>query len=197
MKLAHNAFSFLMASCLLLAPSAWGNDSAEGNWFSKRYQHAKDRLSQIIRSQNQELYLTGYAWHNRYAYDKEKLETYNEHAWGGGYGRGIIDEDGDWQSLYGFAFLDSHKRVQPIIGYGYLKQWQPIRDIRFGIGLSPLITMRSDINNGYPFPGLVPLAAIQVKRLSFMGAYVPGHHNIGNVLFLFVRYTFGDIPPEK
>lgn len=168
-----------------------------GSWLSHSYQNAKTRLSQIIHSQNQELYLTGYAWHNRYTYDKERIKTYNENAWGGGYGRSITDEDGDWQALYGFAFLDSHKRVQPIIGYGFMKQWQPVRDVRFGLGVSPLLTMRSDINQGYPFPGLVPLAGIQIKRLSFMGAYVPGHHNIGNVLFLFARYTFGDMPSEK
>ncbi|MCH9717980.1 MAG: phospholipid:lipid A palmitoyltransferase, partial [Gammaproteobacteria bacterium] len=27
-----------------------------------------------------ELYLTGYAWHNRYQYPKEKLSKYNERA---------------------------------------------------------------------------------------------------------------------
>lgn len=197
MQRRPKALSCFVTGCVFYASSLWGGDLAEGNWFSKHYEQAKDRLTQILHSQNQDLYLTGYAWHNRATYDKDRLATYNENAWGGGYGRSIIDEHGNWQSLYGFAFLDSHKRVQPILGYGYLKQWHTAEDVRFGIGLSPLITMRSDINNGYPFPGLVPLASIQVKHLSFMGAYVPGHRNVGNVLFLFVRYTFGDLPVKK
>ena len=29
-----------------------------------------------------ELYISGYAWHNRYYYDRDRLHRYNEHAWG-------------------------------------------------------------------------------------------------------------------
>ena len=68
------------------------------------------RLDQIWSEGNNDLYISGYSWHNRSMYSAEKIRSFNERAWGGGYGRSIYDEDGDWQGLYGMAFLDSHRR---------------------------------------------------------------------------------------
>jgi palmitoyl transferase len=81
-------------------------------------QSACNRLDQIWNQGNDELYLTGYAWHNRAAYSADKIKSFREESWGGGWGKGIYDEDGDWQGLYGMAFLDSHGHVEPIAGYG-------------------------------------------------------------------------------
>ena len=46
-----------------------------------------------------ELYLTGYAWHNRYYYDADRLSRYNENAWGGGLGKSFFDENGNLNPL--------------------------------------------------------------------------------------------------
>lgn len=44
-----------------------------------------------------------------------------------GYGKYRYDEDNNWHSVYAMAFMDSHNRVEPILGYGYQKMWIPGR----------------------------------------------------------------------
>ncbi|WP_082651520.1 lipid IV(A) palmitoyltransferase PagP [Legionella rubrilucens] len=150
------------------------------------------RLHQIWYEGSNELYLPFYAWHNRFMYTEEKLRTthYNENAWGGGMGKGFYDEDGDWHGLYAMAFLDSHKHVQPVAGYAFLKTLQLSPNARIGGGYSVLVTMRPDIFDGYPFPGAAPWIGLTYKQVSLSAAYVPGGTNIGNVLFVFARLTF-------
>ena len=152
------------------------------------------RFKQIWKEGNNDLYLTGYAWHNRYLYSQEVLTTkqYNELAWGGGFGKGFYDEDGDWQGLYGLVFLDSHKNAEPWAGYGFLKMLHVGEHAGIGGGFTLAVTRRPDILNGYPFPAATPLVSVNYRRLAIMAAYVPGHKNNGNVLFVFARWSFGD-----
>ncbi len=154
-------------------------------------QRMSHRLKQIWHEGHHDLYLTGYAWHNRYLYTEERLAMgqYNENAWGGGLGKGWYDEDGDWQSLYAIAFLDSHTNVEPWAGYAFLKTKHFKNDLHLGGGFTLALTMRPDIFNGYPFPAATPLLSVGYKRLALLAAYVPGHENIGNVLFMFVRWS--------
>lgn len=42
------------------------------------------RLNQVWSEGNPDLYISGYAWHNRYIYPHAKIRSYNEEAWGGG-----------------------------------------------------------------------------------------------------------------
>src|SRR3989338_7712810 len=66
------------------------------------------RLHQVWSEGDTDLYISGYAWHNRYIYSREKIKSYNENAWGGGLGKSLFDEKGNWHALYAIAFLDSH-----------------------------------------------------------------------------------------
>ncbi len=136
-----------------------------------------------------ELYLTGYAWHNRFRYPEHKLGTYNENAWGGGLGKGFFDENGDWHGLYAFAFLESHSKVQPISGYAFLKTLHINEASSVGIGFTVFITARPDIFNNAPFPGALPWAGLNFHRLSILASYVPGAKGVGNVLFVLGKYT--------
>ncbi len=54
-------------------------------------QSACQRLDQIWSEGGNDLYFSGYAWHNRAMYSREKINSFNELAWGGGYGRSIYD----------------------------------------------------------------------------------------------------------
>ncbi len=139
---------------------------------------------------NNDLYLTGYAWHNRFTYPEHKLGTYNEHAWGGGLGRSFFDEKGDWHGLYAFAFLESHSKVEPIGGYAFLKTFHISETSSAGIGFTVFITARPDILNGVPFPGALPWAGLNYRRASVMAIYIPGSRGVGNVLFMIAKYTF-------
>lgn len=137
-----------------------------------------------------ELYVSGYAWHNRFIYTEERIRRYNELAWGGGLGKGLMDERGNWHGLYAIGFLDSHSHVQPVAGYAYLKMFTLKEAIKAGIGYSVLVTSRTDINHNIPFPGAVPWAALMINKITIAATYIPGNSSNGNVLYLFGKYTF-------
>jgi palmitoyl transferase len=147
-------------------------------------------LYSIWKDGNTDLYLSGYAWHNRYTYRPEKIRSYNEAAWGGGLGKSLFDEKGNFHSIYAIAFLDSHRNVEPAVGYAYLKTAHFGSDFKAGLGVSVLVTMRNDILNGVPFPGALPWAAVFYKKISIAATYIPGSAGAGNVLYLIGKYTF-------
>ncbi len=151
---------------------------------------ACQRLHQIWTEGNTELYLSGYAWHNRYSYSREKINSYNETAWGGGLGKGLFDEKGNWHGLFSFAFLDSHSDWEPVAGYAYLKVATLHKDLKAGIGYTLLVTARSDINNYMPFPGALPWTSIFYKKITVAATYIPGFNKNGNVLYILGKYTF-------
>jgi len=150
---------------------------------------ACQRLHQIWAEGDNELYLTGYAWHNRYTYNKDRVKKYNEQAWGSGLGKSYYDKDGDWHGLYAFAFLDSHKNLEPIAGYAFLKVAALNEYARFGLGLSVFITARPDLYNNIPFPGALPWASFSYRRASLSATYIPGSRGAGNVLFLLGKWV--------
>ncbi len=148
-----------------------------------------ERIRDIWMHGDNELYLTGYAWHNRYTYPREKLKSYNEIALGGGLGKGFYDNDGDWHGLYSFAFLDSHKNIQPVVGYSFLKV-SNLNDLwRFGVGATVFITSRADIFHRIPFPGALPWISLNYQRATLSATYIPGSRGAGNVLFLVAKCT--------
>jgi palmitoyl transferase len=178
-------FGLLFYSLTALSQSS-GPCAHWPSWF----QSACSRLHQIWTEGSNDLYLTGYAWHNRYKYSPERVKKYNELAWGGGLGRGLYDEDGDWHGLYAFAFLDSHKNVEPIAGYAFLKTAHLNENLSIGGGLSAFVTARPDIFHGIPFPGVLPWASITYERLTLCATYIPGAKDAGNVLFLLAKWQF-------
>lgn len=157
------------------------NQCTHWNNFFKPY---CQRMHQIWNEGSTELYASGYAWHNRYTYSPEKIKTYNEAAWGSGLGKGLFDEKGNFHSLFAIAFLDSHRNLEPAAGYAYLKVAHFNQDFKAGLGYALLVTMRPDINNGYPFPGALPWASLFYKRVALAATYIPGSAHNGNVLYV-------------
>lgn len=149
-------------------------------------------LAETWTDGNTELYLSGYAWHNRFIYSREHIREkhYNELAWGGGLGKGFFDEKGNWHAFYAFAFLDSHKNVEPTAGYAYLKVANVTNYFKAGLGFSVLVTARADIMHYIPFPGAVPWTGIFYKKVSLKAAYIPGSTTNGNVLYVVGTYSF-------
>ncbi|HGM5491494.1 TPA: lipid IV(A) palmitoyltransferase PagP [Serratia fonticola] len=142
-------------------------------------------------SPNKEFYLPAITWHNRWMYDKEKTDEYNERPWGAGYGISRFDEDGDWHALYLMAFKDSFNKWEPIGGYAYEKIWRPIagEDFRLGLGFTASVTARDNWKY-IPIPAPLPLASIGYQRLTFQATYIPGTYNNGNVFFAWLRWQF-------
>ncbi len=140
-------------------------------------------------SSNTELYVPIAAWHNRFTYSDEKIKSYNELAWGMGYGTYRFDTKNNWHSLYAMAFMDSHNKIQPVIGYGYQKMWTfgEMDKWRFGAGFALSITGRHEYHY-IPIPLPLPLFSIEYHRLSLQTSYIPGSYNNGNVLFVLARW---------
>jgi palmitoyl transferase len=148
------------------------------------------RWHQIWTEGDNELYLSGYAWHNRYTYRHDKIKSFNELAWGGGLGKGFYDETGDWHALSAIAFLDSHNNVEPVAGYTFLKVAHLRNSVKLGAGYTLLVTARPDIFHNIPFPGLLPWASITYRRATLSATYIPGAQGAGNVLYLLGKWTF-------
>jgi palmitoyl transferase len=175
--------------CVSLSAFTAQNPNSCTHWMSF-FKPMCQRLHQVWDEGNNELFISGYAWHNRYIYTREKIKTYNENAWGGGLGKGLFDEKGNWHGLYAIAFLDSHRQVEPAAGYAYLKVLNINKDLKAGIGYSVLVTSRTDINHNIPFPGAVPWASIFFKKAALAATYIPGNSKNGNVLYVLGKYTF-------
>ncbi|WP_045097302.1 lipid IV(A) palmitoyltransferase PagP [Legionella fallonii] len=190
-KLTSRHQRLIASSLLFVSLNAFTAEEPQAcsHWLSF-FKPACQRLHQIWTEGDTDLYLSGYAWHNRYIYSREKIRTYNEAAWGGGLGKSIFDEKGNWHGLYALAFLDSHKNVEPAVGYAYSKILQVNKDIKVGIGYSVLVTSRTDINHNIPFPGAVPWATLFLGKVSVAAAYIPGNSKNGNVLYIVGKYTF-------
>ncbi|PNK92495.1 phospholipid:lipid A palmitoyltransferase [Serratia odorifera] len=142
-------------------------------------------------SPNKDIYLPAITWHNRWTYDDEHIDKYNERPWGAGYGISRFDQDGDWHGIYLMAFKDSFNKWEPIGGYAYEKIWRPLddKDFRLGLGFTASVTARDNWNY-IPIPAPLPLASIGYKSLTFQATYIPGTYNNGNVFFAWLRWQF-------
>ncbi|OAT37278.1 lipid IV(A) palmitoyltransferase PagP [Proteus myxofaciens] len=149
----------------------------------------KRNVNQTWDNGDYNYYLPVWTWHNRFTYDREKTNRYNETPWGFGMGKYRYDDDNDWHALYAMAFMDSNNRVQPIIGYGFQKMWIPgDKDgFRMGAGFTLSVTARHEYNY-IPMPLPLPLVSIEYGHLAFQATYVPGTYNNGNVLFAWLRW---------
>jgi len=179
----------LTALLLLLALNCHAATAPCANWAAWP-KAVCQRFHQIWNEGNNELYLSGYAWHNRYTYRPEKIKSYNENAWGGGLGKGLYDEKGDWHGLYAFAFSDSHKNIEPVVGYSFLKVAHLGENWKLGAGYTVLVTARPDILHGIPFPGALPWASLTYRRATLSATYIPGAQGAGNVLYILGKWTF-------
>lgn len=144
-----------------------------------------------LHSIHRDVYLPLISWHNRYTYNDEHLQRYNERPWGIGYGVSRRDEQDNWHSLYAMAFKDSFNHWEPIVGYGWEAQWRPMADKDFTLGAGYTLGVTSRHNwNYYPIPVILPLASVGYKNFTLQGTYIPGTRNNGNVLFAWLRWEF-------
>ena len=165
---------------------------ADGGMWDAFQAHLENNWEQSKRAWSDggwTLYLTGYTWHMPYAY-KDSTYDYNEFAKGGGVGRYVYDDSGNYHGLYAIAFSDSHYKPEYQFGYNWQTYWGE-SDLKAGLGYTVFFFMRSDIGGYFPLPGIVPLASIRYKKAEVMGTFIPGvGERNGNIAFFFGRYNF-------
>lgn len=140
-----------------------------------------------------DVYLSGYAYHDRDTYTKNQLRKMNETTWGGGLGRTLRNERGNDESLYAIGIRDSNRHAQWMAGYAY--QWVfPVKSsVEVSAGLTGLLIRRQDWFNGRPFPAILPVASIGSRNARLMATYVPHlsvrNANKGNILQVMLQLS--------
>ena len=110
---ARHIVSFVVLAAALhavpaLAVKCQGDpDSRELSYIDR----ACSRLVDTWKRGKSEIIVSGYAWHTPWTWTAEKRAEENELAWGGGYGRTVEESNGNTHTVFGLAFLDSHKNV--------------------------------------------------------------------------------------
>lgn len=140
-----------------------------------------------------ELIVSGYAYHLRSTYTEEKLKELNERAWGAGWARTITDPDGDQHTLFAYGFHESHNKVQWNVGYLYTAFWGAPDGLRGGLGYAAFIVQRPDIASGVPIPAVLPMVSLAYHKATLMTTFIPTLNNginNGSVLYVFGRYRF-------
>ena len=138
-----------------------------------------------------ELYLPLHTHHLRSAYTKEQIAGYQENPPGLGVGFGRYNEKGNWEGVYAMGFHDSHFKPQWMAGYGWKTFWNPVDEVKLGLGYTAFLMTRADIFDYKPFPGILPIASIGYRNLSLETAFVPGGAGAGNVFFFWAKWEFG------
>ena len=111
----RRAFSCLAFAAILMTPAcAVGMDC--GMLIDFLASPCKNSVAAWDNGRN-ELYVSGYAYHERQTYAAERIRELNENAWGLGFARWIEDADGDTHSIYAMIFRESHFKYQKVIGY--------------------------------------------------------------------------------
>lgn len=147
----------------------------------------QETVSQTWQSTDYELYIPVNVWHNRHYYSDEKIDGFNENPWGLGLGKYRFDNEGDWHGLYAMAFFDSHRKIEPAVGYGFQKIWHSSENTRLGLGYTVAVTARKEYHY-IPTPIILPLVSVQYKGVAVQSTYVPGGNGYGNILFTWLRW---------
>lgn len=140
-----------------------------------------------------DVYLSGYAYHDRDTYTEKQLRKMNETTVGGGIGRTLRNERGNDESIYAMGIRDSNNHPQWMAGYSY--QWIfPVKSKSFeiGAGLTALIISRHDWYNGRPFPALLPVASMGTRNARLLATYVPhlsARKAKGNILQVMLQLS--------
>lgn len=138
-----------------------------------------------------EFYLPVRTYHLRWAYTKEKIDSFQENPLGLGYGLGRFDEKGNWHGLYAMGFQDSHFKPEWLAGYGWKTYWHLSENSRVGLGYTAGFTTRSDLGSYTPTPVVLPIGSIDYRGTSLEAAYVPGGKGFGNIFFIWLKWHPG------
>jgi len=151
------------------------------------------RLVDTYRNGNDELLVSGFAWHIPASWTKERRDQENENAWGAGWARTVERPNGDDDMVYFLVFKDSHSKPQFNLGYGWATYWGERSGVQPGLGYTAFLMSRSDIANWVPVPVILPLFAVRYQNATMFSTYIPklnGGVNHGSVLYVFGKISF-------
>lgn len=178
---------FLLVATTLTSTAVMADDDNSAGWVDRAVKHVQE----IWQEGRSDVYVPFHAYHVRSNYSKEDIREFREETWGLGYGRSRTVDDGNWEGVYGMAFLDSNSDVQPIAGYGY--QWVKgeQRGLHAGAGYTALVTARARFANYMlPIPAVLPMASVGYNNVQVNSSFVPGFKGFGQIFFFWSTVSF-------
>lgn len=163
-------------------------DTGLPGWLARIVDEVTNEVSTTAREGTPEFYLPMHTHHMRWAYTREKIDSFQEGTFGLGYGHGRFDAKGNWHGLYVMGFQDSHFKPEWLAGYGWKTYWHLNENIKLGLGYTAGFTTRSDIGSYTPVPVILPIGSIDYRAASLETAYVPGGNGFGNILFFWLKW---------
>jgi hypothetical protein len=160
-----------------------------GEWFDS----ARNNVTRTYDEGTPELLIPTYTWHLPFAYTREKINGYQNFPFGLGYGRGRIDEKGNYHSVYALGFQDSHFKPEWMIGYVWRTYWALGDELKGGLGFTTGLTTRADYSHYVPVPYIFPMGSLEYGQLSLEVTYVPGGKGNGNVMFFTTKWRFANL----
>lgn len=174
------------------APAASNSDSLidrSMNWIENDYQDAEKTVENLYDNGRLSLVFSGYAHHGRGTYSPEQIDELNEKVWGFGVSKELRDAKDNEESINFVIMADSHYTPQLTASYTY--QWmKPLsQNWELGGGYMAGLISRTDILDGAPFPGVLPVVSIGTHDTKLVATYIPRLSGTGNgdVLFLALR----------
>ena len=148
------------------------------------------RLVDTYKNGNNEVLVSGFAWHTPWTWTSERRAEENQYAWGGGWARSADRENGDTDTVYFLVFSDSHYEPEFNLGYAWTTWWRPRDSLQPGLGYTLMLISRQDIWGGVPFPAILPLVSLRYDKVTVFSTYIPtlnGGINHGSILYVFGR----------
>jgi len=152
------------------------------------------RVVDTYKQGDDQLLVSGYAWHLPWTWTAERRAEENSAAWGAGWARTVERPNGDTDTVYFLAFEDSHKDVQFNLGYAWLTYWRDRDSVQPALGYTVFILQRPDIANGVPVPAILPMAGLRYQNFTLLSTFIPtlnGGVNHGSVLYFFASIGLG------
>ncbi len=159
------------------------------DWVSDDIDKAEKKVEHLYDDGRLSMVLSGYAHHGRSTYTPAQIDELNEKAWGFGFSKEMRDEKDNEESISFLVIADSHYTPQITAGYAYQWEKELGGGLEVGIGYTAGLISRTDIINGIPFPGILPLATFGTRDTKLVASYIPrlsGQGN-GDVLYLALR----------
>lgn len=161
-------------------PFPLGSDEERNRgWLSGAW----DGTKRIWNDGSEDLYVSGYVWHMPYKWSAERRSTFNNNAWGLGYGRTLTDDRDNQRMLFGIIASDSYRRPMYMAGYAWLARWPLAGELRIGAGYSALL-VRHESTADFPVPVVVPLASIGTNSAALYATFISG------MTYFFGKVTF-------
>lgn len=187
---------YLLKSALTLSIVA-SSVCAQASWLGEVWDDGVNEVKTVYNKGDDRLFVSGYAYHGRHTYTREKIAKLNENAWGLGWSKSLREKNEygtmEHRSVYGFVISDSHKDPQYMLGYSLEKAYYFNKDWYIAAGLAPMIVRREDMFNKLPFPAIFPLMSIGNQTAELRAVYIPRlSKNLGNgdVLYIFGSIKF-------